>query len=60
CSFCMDFLFSGCGYWQELIKSIVWAHNKFKVVPRLRALGIVQGRVVGVTHYLLGGIATTW
>ncbi|GJY69473.1 putative reverse transcriptase domain-containing protein [Tanacetum coccineum] len=25
-----------------------------------RALSIVQGRVVGVTHYPLGGIATTW
>ncbi|KAF3666606.1 Photosystem I chlorophyll a apoprotein A1 [Capsicum annuum] len=26
----------------------------------LRALSIMQGRAVGVTHYLLGGIATTW
>jgi photosystem I P700 chlorophyll a apoprotein A1 len=25
------FLFSGRGYWQELIESIVWAHNKLKV-----------------------------
>ncbi|MCL3782815.1 hypothetical protein EMN47_20820, partial [Prolixibacteraceae bacterium JC049] len=25
-----------------------------------RALSIIQGRAVGVTHYLLGGIATTW
>ncbi|KAL5646157.1 hypothetical protein ACJX0J_001772 [Zea mays] len=39
---CLMFLFSGRGYWQELIESIVWAHNKLK------------------THYLLGGIATTW
>ena len=56
------FLFSGRGYWQELIESIVWAHNKFKVAPATqpRALSIVQGRAVGVTHYLLGGIATTW
>jgi photosystem I P700 chlorophyll a apoprotein A1 len=23
-------------------------------------LSIVQGRAVGVAHYLLGGIATTW
>ncbi|KAL2943194.1 hypothetical protein RDABS01_031542 [Bienertia sinuspersici] len=36
---------SGRGYWQELIESIP------------RALSIVQGRAVGVTHYLLGGIA---
>ncbi|KAL4365095.1 hypothetical protein AHAS_Ahas07G0071800 [Arachis hypogaea] len=47
---------------QELIESIVWAHNKLKVAPATqpRALSIVQGRAVGVTHYLLGGIATTW
>ncbi|KAL2893235.1 hypothetical protein RDABS01_009144 [Bienertia sinuspersici] len=53
------FLFSGRGYWQELIESIVWAHNKLKVAPAThpRALSIVQGRAVGVTHYLLGGIA---
>ncbi|CAN6476831.1 unnamed protein product [Victoria cruziana] len=46
----------------KLIESIVWAHNKLKVAPATqpRALSIIQGRVVGVTHYLLGGIATTW
>ena len=60
------FLFSGRGYWQELIESIVWAHNKLKIAPATqpRALSIIQGRAegraVGVTHYLLGGIATTW
>jgi photosystem I P700 chlorophyll a apoprotein A1 len=56
------FLFSGRGYWQELIESIVWAHNKLKVAPAIqpRALSITQGRAVGVAHYLLGGIATTW
>ncbi|CAN4128482.1 unnamed protein product [Withania somnifera] len=39
-----------------------WAHNKLKVAPATqpRALSIIQGRAVGVTHYLLGGIATTW
>ena len=31
-TFSLMFLFSGCGYWQELIESIVWAHNKLKVV----------------------------
>ena len=25
------FLFSGRGYWQELIESIIWAYNKVKV-----------------------------
>ena len=61
-AFSLMFLFSGRGYWQELIFSIVWAHNKLKVAPATqpRALSIVQGRAVGVTHYLLGGIATTW
>ncbi|KAL9989935.1 putative photosystem I [Helianthus debilis subsp. tardiflorus] len=53
---------SGRGLLARLIESIVWAHNKLKVAPATqpRALSIVQGRAVGVTHYLLGGIATTW
>jgi photosystem I P700 chlorophyll a apoprotein A1 len=61
-AFSLIFLFSGRGYWQELIESIVWAHNKLKLVPFAPpfALSIVQGRAVGVAHFLLGGIATTW
>nr|AKI29326.1 photosystem I P700 apoprotein A1 [Selaginella uncinata] len=61
-AFSLMFLFSGRGYWQELIESVVWAHNKLRVAPAIqpRALSIVQGRAVGVAHYLLGGIATTW
>ena len=61
-AFSLIFLFSGRGYWQELIESIIWSHNKLKVVPTIqpRALSISQGRAVGVAHYLLGGIATTW
>jgi len=61
-AFSLMFLFSGRGYWQELIESIVWAHNKLRVAPAIqpRALSIVQGRAVGLAHYLLGGIATTW
>jgi photosystem I P700 chlorophyll a apoprotein A1 len=61
-AFSLMFLFSGRGYWQELIESIVWAHNKLKLAPAIqpRALSIIQGRAVGVTHYLLGGIVTTW
>ena len=56
------FLFSGRGYWQELIESIVWAHEKVSVMPVIqpRALSITQGRAVGLAHYLLGGIGTTW
>jgi photosystem I P700 chlorophyll a apoprotein A1 len=61
-AFSLMFLFSGRGYWQELIESIVWAHNKLNLAPAIqpRALSIVQGRAVGVAHYLLGGIVTTW
>jgi photosystem I P700 chlorophyll a apoprotein A1 len=61
-AFSLMFLFSGRGYWQELIESILWAHSKLKVAPKIqpRALSITQGRAVGVSHYLLGGIATTW
>jgi len=61
-AFSLMFLFSGRGYWQELIESIVWAHNKLKMAPAIqpRALSIPQGRAVGVAHSLLGGIATTW
>jgi photosystem I P700 chlorophyll a apoprotein A1 len=35
---------------------------KLKVAPTIqpRALSITQGRAVGVTHFLVGGIATTW
>jgi photosystem I P700 chlorophyll a apoprotein A1 len=60
--FSLMFLFSGRGYWQELIESIVWAHNKLKITPTVqpRALSITHGRAVGVAHYLLGGIVTTW
>ncbi|CAN6440831.1 unnamed protein product [Victoria cruziana] len=49
-AFSLMFLFSGRGYWQELIESIIWAHNKLKVAPATqpRALSIIQGRVVGV------------
>ena len=44
------------------IYQLDWAHNKLKVAPATqpRALSIVQGRAVGVTNYILGGIATTW
>ena len=61
-AFSLMFLFSGRGYWQELIESIVWAHQVLHVTPSIlpRALSITQGRAVGVSHYLLGGIVTTW
>ena len=61
-AFSLMFLYSGRGYWQELIESILWAHYKIKVIPSIepRALSITQGRAVGLAHYILGGIATTW
>ena len=61
-AFSLMFLFSGRGYWQELIESVVWAHNKLHLAPSIqpRALSITQGRAVGLAHYLLGGIGTTW
>jgi len=61
-AFSLMFLFSGRGYWQELIESIVWAHQQLNCAPTIypRALSITQGRAVGVAHYLLGGIVTTW
>ncbi|KAJ8900033.1 hypothetical protein K2173_024148 [Erythroxylum novogranatense] len=48
-TFSLMFLFNDSGYWQKLIESIVWTHNKLKVAPTTQ----------GVTNYLLGGIATT-
>ena len=56
------FLFYRRGYWQELIESIVWAHGQLNCTPNIypRALSITQGRAVGMVHYLLGGIVTTW
>jgi photosystem I P700 chlorophyll a apoprotein A1 len=61
-AFSLMFLYSGRGYWQELIESLLWSHHKLNVVPSIqpRALSISQGRAVGVTHYILGGIGCTW
>ena len=61
-AFGLMFLFSGRGYWQEMIEGILWSHCKLRIVPYIqpRALSIIQGRAVGLTHYLLGGIGCTW
>jgi photosystem I P700 chlorophyll a apoprotein A1 len=61
-AFSLMFLFSGRGYWQELIESVLWAHRKVSLNPTIapRALSITSGRAVGLAHYLLGGIGTTW
>ena len=54
------FLFSGRGYWQEFTESILWAHDKIYIVPYLkfRALSIIQGRIIGLSHYALGSIGS--
>lgn len=61
-AFSLMFLYSGRGYWQELIESILWAHDKLKIMPHIqpRALSISQGRAVGFIHYTLGGVGCTW
>lgn len=55
------FLFSGRGYWQELIESLVWCHFKLRVTLNIqpRALSISQGRLVGVSHFIFGGVGCT-
>lgn len=61
-AFSLMFLYSGRGYWQELIESILWAHYKLKIINVVepRALSISQGRAVGLIHYTLGGVGCTW
>lgn len=61
-AFSLMFLYSGRGYWQELIESILWAHHKLKIINLVqpRALSISQGRAVGLIHYTLGGVGCTW
>ena len=61
-AFSLMFLYSGRGYWQELIESILWTHQKLEIITRIqpRALSISSGRAVGLIHYILGGIGVTW
>ena len=61
-AFSLMFLFSGRGFWQELIESVLWAHRKLSLNPAIvpRALSITSGRAVGLAHYLVGGIGVTW
>ena len=61
-SLSLMYLFSGRGYWQELIESLIWSHNKLNITPNVspRALSITHGRLVGAIHYLLSGITVTW
>lgn len=58
------FLISWRGYWQELIETLVWAHERTPLANLVRwkdkpvALSIVQARVVGLAHFTVGFILT--
>ncbi|MEN8446930.1 MAG: photosystem I core protein PsaB, partial [Cyanobacteria bacterium J06555_13] len=58
------FLISWRGYWQELIETLVWAHERTPLANLVRwkdkpvALSIVQARVVGLAHFAVGFVFT--
>ena len=58
------FLISWRGYWQELVETLVWAHERTPIANLLSwrdkpvALSIVQARLVGLTHFAGGFILT--
>ena len=58
------FLISWRGYWQELIETIVWAHERTPLANLVRwkdkpvAMSIIQARVVGLAHFTVGYVLT--
>jgi photosystem I P700 chlorophyll a apoprotein A2 len=58
------FLISWRGYWQELIETLVWAHERTPITNVIKwkdkpvALSIVQARLVGLAHFSVGYIFT--
>ncbi|KAI3867376.1 hypothetical protein MKX03_036503 [Papaver bracteatum] len=58
------FLISWRGYWQELIETLAWAHERTPLDNLIRwrdkpvALSIVQARLVGLAHFSVGYIFT--
>ena len=58
------FLISWRGYWQELIETLVWAHERTPLANLIVwndkpvALSIVQARLVGLVHFTVGYIFT--
>ena len=58
------FLISWRGYWQELIETLVWAHERTPLANLVRwrdkpvALSIVQARLVGLAHFAVGYVLT--
>jgi len=58
------FLIAWRGYWQELIETLVWAHERTPLANLIRwkdkpvAMSIVQGRLIGLAHFTVGYILT--
>ena len=58
------FLISWRGYWQELIETLVWAHERTPLANLVRwkdkpvALSIVQGWLTGLVHFTVGYVLT--
>nr|UNJ15970.1 photosystem I P700 chlorophyll a apoprotein A2 [Cyanidioschyzonaceae sp. 3]WDB00337.1 photosystem I P700 chlorophyll a apoprotein A2 [Cyanidiococcus yangmingshanensis] len=58
------FLISWRGYWQELIETLAWAHERTPLANLIKwkdkpvALSIVQARLVGLVHFTVGYILT--
>ena len=58
------FLISWRGYWQELIETLAWAHERTPLANLIKwkdkpvAMSIVQARLVGLVHFSVGYILT--
>lgn len=58
------FLISWRGYWQELIETLAWAHERTPLANLIKwkdkpvAMSIVQARLVGLAHFSTGYILT--
>ena len=58
------FLISWRGYWQELIETLAWAHERTPLANLVKwkdkpvALSIVQARLIGLIHFSAGYILT--
>jgi photosystem I P700 chlorophyll a apoprotein A2 len=58
------FLISWRGYWQELIETLAWAHERTPLANLISwsdkpvALSIVQARLVGLAHFSVGYVLT--
>nr|YP_009296556.1 photosystem I P700 chlorophyll a apoprotein A2 [Apophlaea sinclairii]AOM65696.1 photosystem I P700 chlorophyll a apoprotein A2 [Apophlaea sinclairii] len=58
------FLISWRGYWQELIETLAWAHERTPLANLIKwkdkpvAMSIVQARLVGLVHFSVGYVLT--